>query len=35
VFWFFPIVLGSIALIAASVVRGDADWRGHDPDPLG
>jgi membrane protease YdiL (CAAX protease family) len=35
VIWFFPIVLGSIALIAASVVRGDADWRGHDPDPLG
>jgi uncharacterized protein len=35
VFWFFPIVLGSIALIAASVVRGDADWRGHDSDPLG
>ena len=35
VFWFFPIVLGSIALIAASAVRGDADWRGHDPDPLG
>ena len=32
VFWFFPIVLGSVALIAASVVRGRAGWRESEPD---
>jgi membrane protease YdiL (CAAX protease family) len=31
-FWLFPIVLGSVALILASVVRGRAGWRERDPD---
>jgi uncharacterized protein len=33
VFWFFPIVLGSVVLVAASLVRGRAGWRERDPDP--
>jgi hypothetical protein len=33
VFWLFPIVLGSAALIAVSLVRGGAGWRERDPDP--
>ncbi len=32
-FWHFPIVLGSIVLVAASMVRGSAGWRKRDPDP--
>lgn len=31
-FWLFPIVLGSVALVAASVLRGRAGWREHHPD---
>ncbi len=33
VFWLFPIVLGSIVLVAGSMVRGSAGWRERDPDP--
>ncbi len=33
VFWCFPIVLGSTALVAVSLVRGGAGWRERDPDP--
>lgn len=33
-FWLFPIVVGGIVLIAASVRRGGIDWREPDPDPL-
>jgi membrane protease YdiL (CAAX protease family) len=32
VFWFFPIVLGSAALVAVSLVRGGVGWRERDPD---
>lgn len=32
-FWFFPIVLGSVVLVAVSIVRGRAGWRERDPDP--
>ena len=32
VFWLFPIVLGTIVLVVASVVRGRAGWRERDPD---
>lgn len=34
-FWLFPIVLGSIVLVAASVLGGRAGWGERDPDPLG
>ncbi len=33
VFWLFPIVLGSIALIAATAVRQRTGWRNSEPDP--
>lgn len=33
VFWFFPIVLGSVALVLASALRGRTRWREPDPDP--
>lgn len=32
-FWFFPIVLGSAVLVAASVLRGRTGWREREPDP--
>jgi hypothetical protein len=31
-FWFFPIVLGSIALVAVFVLRGRTGWRERNPD---
>jgi uncharacterized protein len=33
VFWFFPIVLGSLALIVESALRKSARWRDSDLDP--
>lgn len=33
-FWFFPIVLGSIVLIAVAAVRGRSRWRERDPEPV-
>lgn len=33
-FWFFPIVLGSIVVIAVAAVRGRSRWRERDPEPV-
>jgi len=33
VFWVFPVLLGSVALVLASALRKRTRWRDPDPDP--